>query len=98
MAVIREDRPAPGAKVLATNGALGPRRASPRRAAPISDSALYVATLAKRPALLAYELARPYQTRDREYGKYLNDAVNLYRGRAMAGVQTRQAKKVSKTA
>jgi hypothetical protein len=65
---------------------------------PISDSALYVATLAKRPALLAYELARPYQTRDREYGKYLNDAVNLYRGRAMAGVQTRRAKKVSKTA
>ena len=61
--------------------------------APLADSALYVATLAKKPALAAYEISKPYADRDKEFGKLLNKARNLYRERAMAGVRARQAKK-----
>lgn len=63
---------------------------------PISDSALYVATLAKKPTLAAYEIAKPYQSRDRKYGKLLSNAVNLFRSRALAGVRTRRAKNAKK--
>src|SRR5208283_4045327 len=51
----------------------------------LSDSALYVTTLAKGPTLAAYEIAKPLQKRDRENGKMLNAAVNLYRAHALAG-------------
>ncbi len=64
---------------------------------PIADSALYIGTLAKRPALAAYEIAKPYQARDTKNGKLLNDAVNYYRGRAIAGAKTRAAKKKTTT-
>jgi hypothetical protein len=56
-----------------------------------SDSATYVTTLAKRPALAAYEIAKPYQQRDRKNGRLLNDAVNLYHARAVASARTRAA-------
>jgi hypothetical protein len=59
---------------------------------PIADSALYVTTLAKRPLLAAYEIAKPFQQRDREHGKMLNEAINLYRARALAAVQARKPK------
>jgi hypothetical protein len=58
-----------------------------------SDSALYVSTLVKRPVLAAYEIAKPHATRDREHGKKLNAAVDLYRARSIAGQKTRVAKK-----
>ena len=64
---------------------------------PIADSALYVTTLVKRPALAAYEIAKPFQPRDREYGKLLNDAVNFYHERAALGAKTRKAKKPTPT-
>ena len=60
---------------------------------PISDSALYVATLAKKPTLAAYEIAKPYQKLDKKFGKLLSSAVNLFRSRALAGVKTRRTKK-----
>lgn len=63
-----------------------------------SDSALYTATLAKKPTLAAYEIAKPYQARDKEHGKMLNAAVNLYRAHAMAGIKTRQANLAKKNA
>jgi hypothetical protein len=59
----------------------------------IADSALYVATLVKRPALTAYEIAKPHHARDREHGKHLNAALNLFRARALAGAKTRQKAK-----
>jgi hypothetical protein len=61
----------------------------------LSDSALYVTTLAKRPTLAAYQIAKPYQTRDREHGKMLNAAVNLYRAHALAGAKTRATKRAA---
>ncbi len=64
----------------------------------LSDSALYVATLAKRPTLAAYEIAKPFQTRDRENGKKLNAAVNLYRAHSLAGAKTKAARKAAATA
>jgi len=66
--------------------------------ATFADSALYTATLVKRPTLAAYEIAKPYQSRDRENGKMLNAAVNLYRGHTLAGVRTKAAKKAAATA
>ena len=62
------------------------------RGTTLSDSALYVTTLAKRPTLAAYEIAKPFQTRDRENGKMLNAAVNLYRAHTLAGAKTKAAK------
>ena len=63
--------------------------------AKFTDSALYTATLVKKPALAAYEIAKPYQARDRQNGKLLNAAVDLYRGNALAAAKTRAAKKAS---
>jgi hypothetical protein len=65
--------------------------------AKFTDSALYTATLVKKPALAAYEIAKPYQARDRQNGKLLNAAVNLYRSKAIAGAKTRAAKKAAAT-
>jgi hypothetical protein len=62
----------------------------------LSDSALYAATLAKKPTLAAYEIAKPYQARDKEHGKMLNAAVNLYRAHALAGIKTRTANQAAK--
>jgi len=59
---------------------------------PISDSALYVATLAKRPALAAYEIAKPQAPHDTVHGKKLNAAINLYGNIAKAGAATKKAK------
>ena len=59
----------------------------------ISDSALYVATLAKPPALAAYEIAKPQAQHDPVHGKHLNAAINLYTRVAKAGAATRKAKK-----
>jgi len=59
----------------------------------ISDSALYVATLAKRPALAAYEIAKPQAPHDAVHGKKLNAAINLYGNIAKAGAATKKAKK-----
>jgi hypothetical protein len=59
----------------------------------LSDSALYAATLAKKPTLAAYEIAKPYQARDKEHGKMLNAAVNLYRAHSLAGARTKAANK-----
>jgi hypothetical protein len=58
----------------------------------VSDSALYVATLAKRPLLAAYQIAKPHQGRDRECGKALNAAVDLYRAHSLAAAKTRRQK------
>jgi len=65
--------------------------------AAITDSALYVTTLAKGPALAAYRIAKPHQQTDRELGKLLNAAVNLFRERAIAGAKARKAKADKKT-
>jgi hypothetical protein len=64
-----------------------------KTASTFSDSTLYVTTLAKRPALAAYEIAKPFQTRDRQHGPLLNAAVNLYGARARAGAKKRAADK-----
>jgi hypothetical protein len=64
-----------------------------KTASTFSDSALYVTTLAKRPTLAAYEIAKPYKTRDLKNGKLLNAAVNLYGARSRAGAKKRAANK-----
>jgi len=66
-----------------------------KTATTFSDSALYVTTLAKRPALAAYEIAKPYKTRDLKNGQLLNAAVNLYGARSRAGAKKRAANKAN---
>ena len=62
---------------------------------PISDSALYVTTLAKAPVLAAYEIAKVHARHDDVHGKKLNAAINLYSSIAKAGAATRKSKKTT---
>jgi hypothetical protein len=60
-----------------------------------SDHALYLATVAKGPTLAAYAIAKHYVTRDRQNGKRLIAAFNLYQRNAKAGAKARAAKRVA---